>query len=285
MMLMNINNRLGSTSTSAPPTPRSNLKLQALQLPSVKRTASGEVSPREYHLWKYAVSHTISQNGISEQDILIHYSNNSKLLPEEWQIVFMQSTSLQSAIVTLDTFYPPVSDLSQELIMEMTKKGPVQNNSESTKLARVTSLVRTLDTWIRLFHDSVGDMTRSEALICIFHLQASGENKAELVEETVKFERAKQRGVKYTTSLKSYLLRHRLVYTDILAAVKSIGKLDPPNKRSASTRGVKRGEKKNGRETAEKEKKNEKGKGKSDEEPKNKGGGGKKDVKCDLCGG
>ena len=141
MMLMKINNRLDSTSTSAPPPPRSNLKLQALQLPSVKRTASGEVSPREYHLWKYAVAHTISQNGISEQDILIHYSNNSKLLPEEWQIVFMQSTSLQDAIVTLDTFYPPVSDLSQELIMEMTKKGPVQNNSESTKLARVTSLL------------------------------------------------------------------------------------------------------------------------------------------------
>ena len=228
IMLAKINNRLESTSTSAPPPPRSNLKLQALQLPSVKRTASGEVTPREYHLWKYAVAHTISQNGISEQDILIHYSNNSKLLPEEWQIVFMQSTSLQSAIVTLDTFYPPVSDLSQELIMEMTKKGPVQNNSESTKLARVTSLLRTLDTWIRLFHDSVEDMTRSEALICIFHLQASGENKAELVEQTVEFERAKQRGVKYTTSLKSSLLRHRLVYTDILAAVKSIGKLDPP---------------------------------------------------------
>ena len=141
--------------------------------------------------------------------------------------------------------------------------------------ARVTSLLRTLDTWIRLFHDSVEDMTRSEALICIFHLQASGENKAELVEETVKFERAKQRGVKYTTSLKSYLLRHRLVLTDILAAVKSIGKLDPPNKRSASNR-LKRGDKKNGKETAEKEKENEKEKGKekNDEEPKNKGGGG-----------
>ena len=230
------------------------------------------------------MAHTISQNGISEQDILIHYSNNSKLLPEEWTIVFMQSTSLQSAIVTLDTFYPPVTDLSQELINEMTRKGQVQNNSEKTKLARVTSLLRTLDTWMRLFHDSVEDMTRSEALICIFHLQASGENKAELVEETVKFERAKQRGIKYTTSLKSYLLRHRLVLTDILAAVKSIGGLDPPNKRSASNR-LKRGDKKNGKEAAEKEKENEKEKGKekNNEEPKNKGGGGKK-VKCDLCG-
>merc|ERR1712240_164507 len=125
----------------------------------------------------------------------------------------------------------------------MTKKGPVHNNSESTKPARVTSLLRTLDTWI-----------------CIFHLNASGENKAELVEQTVEFERAKQRGVKYTTSLKAYLLRHRLVYTDILAAVKSIGKLDPPKTRSASTREVKKGDKKNGRETSEKEKKNEKGK-------------------------
>merc|ERR1712016_145698 len=283
MMLMNINKQLGNRSTSAPSAPRSNLKLQAVQLPSVKRTALGEVSSREYHIWKHNVSHTISHNGISEEDILIHYANNTKLLPEEWQLVFMQSTSLRSAIFTLDTFFPPVSDLSQELIMEMTKKGPVQNNSESTKLARVTSLLRTLDTWIRLFHDSVEDMTRSEALICIFHLQASGENKAELVEETVKFERAKQRGVKYTTSLKSYLLRHCLVYTDILAAVKSIGKLDPPKTRSASTREMKRGEKKNGRETSEKEKKDEKGK-KSDEEQKNKGGG-KKDVKCDLCGG
>ena len=61
-------------------------------------------------------------NGISEEDILIHYANNTKLLPEEWQLVFMQSTSLRSAIFTLDTFFPPVSDLSQELIMELTKK-------------------------------------------------------------------------------------------------------------------------------------------------------------------
>ena len=287
MMLMNINKQLGNRSTSAPPAPRSNLKLQAVQLPSVKRTASGEVSPREYHIWKHNVSHTISHNGISEEDILIHYANNTKLLPEEWQLVFMQSTSLRSAIFTLDTFFPPVSDLSQELIMEMTKKGPVHNNSESTKLARVTSLLKTLDTWIRLFHDSVEDMTRSEALIVVFHLNASGENKAELVEQTVEFERAKQRGVKYTTSLKSYLLRHRLVYTDILAAVKSIGKLDPPKTRSASTREVKRGDKKNGGDTSKnykKDEKNDKGKGKSDEEKKNKEGG-KKDVKCDLCGG
>ena len=66
--------------------------------------------------------------------------------------------------------------------MEMTKKGPVNNNSESTKLARVTSLLKTLDTWLRLFHDSVEDMTRSEALIVVFHLNANGENKSELVE-------------------------------------------------------------------------------------------------------
>ena len=86
MMLMNINNRLGNTSTSAPPIPRSNLKLQALQLPSVKRTASGEVSPREYHLWKYAVSHTISQNGISEQDILIPVSYTHLTLPTIYSV-------------------------------------------------------------------------------------------------------------------------------------------------------------------------------------------------------
>ena len=243
---MNINKQMGNRSTSAPPAPRSNLKLQAVQLPSVRRTAQGEVSPREYHIWKHNVSHTIAHNGISEEDILIHYSNNTKLLPEEWQLVFMQSSSLRSAILTLDTFFPPVSDLSQELIMEMTKKGPVNNNSESTKLARVTSLLKTLDTWLRLFHDSVEDMTRSEALIVVFHLNANGENKSELVEQTVEFERAKQRGVKYTTSLKAYLLRHRLVYTDILAAVKSIGKLDPPKTRSASAREVKRGDKKLG---------------------------------------
>ena len=287
MMLMNINKQLGNRSTSAPPAPRSNLKLQAVQLPSVRRTAQGEVSPREYHIWKHNVSHTIAHNGISEEDILIHYSNNTKLLPEEWQLVFMQSTSLRSAILTLDTFFPPVSDLSQELIMEMTKKGPVNNNSESTKLARVTSLLKTLDTWLRLFHDSVEDMTRSEALIVVFHLNANGENKSELVEQTVEFERAKQRGVKYTTSLKAYLLRHRLVYTDILAAVKSIGKLDPPKTRSASTREMKRGDRKNGGDASKnykKDEKNDKGKGKNDEEKKNKEGG-KKDVKCDLCGG
>ena len=87
-----------------------------------------------------------------------------------------------------------------------------------------------------------------------------------MVEQTVEFERAKQRGVKYTTSLKAYLLRHRLVYTDILAAVKSIGKLDPPKTRSASTREVKRGDKKNGGDTTKKEEKNYKKKEKNDEE-------------------
>ena len=98
------------------------------------------------------------------------------------------------------------------------------------------------------------------------------------MDETVKFERSKKQGIKYATSLKSYLLKHRLVLTDILAAVKSIGGLDNQNKRSASNR-LKKGDKENGKgknekETAEKEK--------NEKEQEGKGGGGKK-PKCDLC--
>ena len=54
-ILERISSKLENPPAAAPP-PRSGLKLQALQLPTVKKNSSGDVSPKDFYLWKFSVA-------------------------------------------------------------------------------------------------------------------------------------------------------------------------------------------------------------------------------------
>jgi len=203
----------------------SSIKLPQLTLPSIKRSASGEVGARAYFSWKANLAHSIHNHGIDPNAILLLYSTNEKLLPIEWQTILCSSSSLQSAIFSLDMLFPPLSSLHPEIVKEMTSLATLTSPSEKTKVFRISTLLKSLEELLKLFgNDAARDLSRQEVMVVLYSLSSSSESRAELVTEVCAMDRDRKRGVLYAQSLRNYLVRTRMVLTDIIAAIRLVGR-------------------------------------------------------------
>ena len=63
-------------------------------------------------------------------------------------------------------------------------------------------------------------------MVIIYGLSSTNESRAELVTEICEMDKARRRGVLYAHSLRNYLLRSRMILTDVIAAVQIVGRQD-----------------------------------------------------------
>ena len=146
----------------------SSLKMPALQLPTIRRSANNDVTARSYFQWKISLSTVISLHGVSPDAILIHYATTPKLLPEEFTTIMANSESLQEAIGSLDTLFPSLASIRPELIRGMTDLPPLVNATEKTRVFRITTLLRLLDEFLKFFGASPHrDLTRQDVLVIL----------------------------------------------------------------------------------------------------------------------
>ena len=215
----------------------SSLKMPALQLPTIRRSANNDVTARSYFQWKISLSTVISLHGVSPDAILIHYATTPKLLPEEFTTIMANSESLQEAIGSLDTLFPSLASIRPELIRGMTDLPPLVNATEKTRVFRITTLLRLLDEFLKFFGASPHrDLTRQDVLVILHNFFGSQESRAELVKEVTMMESAKRQGVMYAEGLKQYLSKTRTILVDVISALQLLGKVESSKHRSAAGR-------------------------------------------------
>ena len=215
----------------------SSLKMPALQLPTIRRSANNDVTARSYFQWKISLSTVISLHGVSPDAILIHYATTPKLLPEEFTTIMANSESLQEAIGSLDTLFPSLASVRPELIRGMTDLPPLVNATEKTRVFRITTLLRLLDEFLKFFGASPHrDLTRQDVLVILHNFFGSQESRAELVKEVTIMESAKRQGVMYAEGLKQYLSKTRTILVDVISALQLLGKVETSKHRSAAGR-------------------------------------------------
>ena len=204
------------------------IKLPQMTLPTpTKKSATGEVSTKSYYLWKCSLATALQNHSLDPKAILLLYSTNEKLLPVEWQSIFASSSTLKEAICGLDLLFPPLSSVHPEIVRSMTNLPVLNSPSEKTKVFRISTLLRSLEQLIKLFgRDPSKDLSRQETMVIIYGLSSTNESRAELVTEIGEMDGARRRGVLYAHSLRNYLLRSRMILTDVIAAVQIVGRTE-----------------------------------------------------------
>ena len=202
------------------------VKLPQMTLPTPsKRSTTGEVTAKSFFLWKAQLAHSIKNHRLDPEAILLLYSTNDKLLPSEWQTILSSSSTLQEAVQGLDKLYPPLCSIHPEIVKSMVSLPALSSPTEKTKVFRISSLLKSLEQLLKLFgNDPSRDITRQEAMMIIYNLSSSSESRAELVNEICAMDRARHAGVLYAQSLREYLIRTRMILTDVIAAIQLVGR-------------------------------------------------------------
>ena len=213
-------NKTGKANTSPA------VKLPQMTLPTpARKSATGEVTAKGYYLWKANLAHSLRNFSLDPEAILLLYSNNEKLLPADWQSIFASSATLKEAICGLDMLFPPLQSVHPEIIKSMTNLPVLTSPTEKTKVFRISTLLRSLEQLIKLFgQDPAKDLSRQETMVIIYGLSSTSESRAELVTEISNMDRARKRGILYAQSLRDYLVRTRMILTDVIAAVQLVGR-------------------------------------------------------------
>ena len=249
------------------PNPTPAVKLPQMTLPTpARKSATGEVTAKAFYLWKASLAHSLRNHALDPNAILLLYSTNDKLLPLDWQSIFSSSATLKEAICGLDMLFPPLASVHPEIIKSMTGLPVLTSPTEKTKVFRISTLLRSLEQLLKLFgQDQSKDLSRQETMVIIYGLSSTSESRAELVTVISDMDRARRQGILYAQSLRDYLVRTRMILTDVIAAVQLVGRQEPEGKAKSAAARLRMKEK--GEDGKEKEEKKE----------------GKKTFTCLLC--
>ena len=202
----------------------STLKLPTITLPRCKRDGSEITSARQWYTFKYNLYTAMATHNLDEKVLLMHYSTDTRLLSSSIQDTFQTSDTLQGALDAVDSRYPPVSSLHAELQKELLAFPPMDTNSEKAKIVRLSKVLTSLEDFLKFFkNEATLDISREKILVILHNLAGDTASKQELVKEVAEMDRKRASGQLYADSLKQFLLRQRLMYTDLNAALTIVG--------------------------------------------------------------
>ena len=212
-----------------------NLKLPTVTLPKCKRDSSDQTSARQWYTFKYSLFTTMAQHKMDAKILLLHYSTDPRLLPSSMAETFQTCDTLADALEAIDSRYPPVSSLHSELVKELLSYPPLEATSEKGKILRISKVLTSLEDFLRFFKGEPSlDLNREKVLVILHNLSGAQEYKQELVKEVAQMDRKRTSGQLYADSLKELLLRHRLMYVDLQAALSLVGSYTPSGKQRSA---------------------------------------------------
>ena len=228
-----LTDRLLAKPQSSDQTPK--FRLPNTNLPSAKKDTSGQVSLRNYFVFKKNLATTISTHKLDEKMILNYYANAEKLVPASWVEMFRNSQSLDEAISSIDSTYGPIETLVGEFQAELFSFQPLEHPTEQQKIQRIGKILDTLELYIKFFGNQIDkDLRRDQTLILLDRLSASQEFRYEVMRYMADIDAARQRGIPHMISLREKLFLIRKLSTDVVSARQTVGHTS--SKKSAANR-------------------------------------------------
>ena len=118
------------------------LRLPNLVLPSPKKSSSGRVDTKEFHLWRVALEKTVRNNNLSPDAVLSLYASNMKLTTEDWVATFQASPDLNTALRKLDEMHAPIQHLYGQLIRQITETPTMHGYSTRERIYQLNLLIQ-----------------------------------------------------------------------------------------------------------------------------------------------
>merc|ERR1712020_272228 len=228
-----LTSRLLAKPQSSDQTPK--FRLPNTNLPSAKKDTSGQVSLRNYFVFKKNLATTMSTHKLDEKMILNYYANAEKLVPASWVEMFRNIQSLDEAISSIDSTYGPIETLVGEFQAELFSFQPLEHPTEQQKIQRIGKILDTLELYIKFFGNQIDkDLRREQTLILLDRLSASQEFRYEIQRYMVDIDAARQRGIPHMISLREKLFLIRKLSTDVVSARQTVGHTS--SKKSAANR-------------------------------------------------
>ena len=213
----------------------SSLKLPSLTLPRCKFDSSNQTSARQWYQFKHALFNCVAQHKLDTKVLLLHYATDSRLLPTTMQEAFQSSETLEQALKTIGSRFPPLNSLHAELVKEILSFPPLEASSEKAKILRCSKILTTIEDFLRFFKGEPSlDLSRDKILFILHNLAGQQEYKQEILREVSIMDEKRQEGQLYADSLKEFLLRYRLLYVDLHSALSLVGNHSSAKHRSAA---------------------------------------------------
>ena len=232
-----LTDRLTSGSNNRSSEKNSSLKLPSITLPRCRFDSSNQTSARQWYLWKHSLFTCVAQHKLDTKVLLVHYATDSRLLPTSMQEAFQNSDTLEEALETIGSRFPPLHSLHAELIKEILSFPPLEASTEKAKILRCSKLLATLEDFLRFFKGEPSlDLSRDKILFILHNLAGQQEYKQEILREVTAMDEKRRQGQLYADSLKEFLLRYRLLYVDLHSALSLVGNHTSTKHRSAAVK-------------------------------------------------
>ena len=206
-----------------PPHPQ--LRLPNLSLPVPRKTQSGRVETKEYHLWRISLEKTIRNNNLSADAVLSLLATNVKLTSEEWLATFQSSASLPEALTRLDTMHAPIQHLYGQLIRQITKAPDLHGVSTKERIYQLNQMIQHTEEFITFFGSST-DLNREHIIVCLEKISDSKEGSYMSLRNIYAFDEAFRCGRPYCQSLKAHLIEARLLAVDLESALETLSEAE-----------------------------------------------------------
>ena len=215
----------------------SSLKLPSVSLPRCKFDSQNQTSARQWYTFKHALYNCVAQHKLDTKILLLHYATDNRLLPATMQEAFQNSETLEEALKTIGSRFPPLNSLHAELVKEMLSFPPLEATSEKAKILRCSKILTTVEDFLRFFQGEPSlDISRDKILFILHNLTGQQEYKQEILREVSIMDKRRQEGQLYANSLKDFLLRYRLLYIDLHSALCLVGNHTSTKHRSAAVK-------------------------------------------------
>ena len=232
-----LTDRLTSNNSGRGSERHSSLKLPTVAFPRCKYDSSNQTSARQWYQFKCALHNCVAQHKLDTKILLLHYATDARLLPVSMQEVFQASETLEQALETIGSRFPPLNSLHAELVKEILSYPPLEASSEKAKILRCSKLLTTLDEFLRFFKGEASlDLSRDKILFILHNLAGQQEYKQEMLREVSYMDEQRKGGQLYADSLKDFLLRYRLLYVDLHSALQLVGSHSSTKQRSAAVK-------------------------------------------------
>ena len=218
------------------------LRLPNLVLPSPKKSSSGRVDTKEFHLWRVALEKTVRNNNLSPDAVLSLYASNTKLTTEDWVATFQASPDLNTALRKLDEMHAPIQHLYGQLIRQITETPTMHGYSTRERIYQLNLLIQYLDEFLTFF-GATSDLNREQTMIVLAKIAESKDARDISFRTIYSFDLAYQEGFPYSRSLKKHLIDVRLLAVDLEAALEAISSFEgkPDALRTAAVKAEEKG--------------------------------------------
>ena len=213
---------LGERPQSAAPQGR----LRQTSLPEPKYSPSGQISGLEFFRWLHLFVAAIERMGLSHPVCHNELATNKKILPQELRTLAGEAPDLKSALVKIQSRFPPKSSIYPELYREIQDIPRCTTNQE--RIERSGNLIASLRLMLNWFPGR--DLMREDVIYAVHMIEGEAEGSVTMLYELNEIDRRHDlppndpQHCSYIQALMQRLDRLRQLWSDLDASLSIAGR-------------------------------------------------------------